>query len=290
VQQRADGELLAQARVEPEPGADGAHVVGDLLGMAAQERVLGLDRLRQHPDRRDVRDAQLVVQAHVVQHRAGVVAQGEQDVVVEVVEAALAVGADHDAAELVGDVDGDRDHRVLAHDRVALDDLLGEALGERVVLVDPLARGRHELVGGAVTVDVLAQQEQAALRLGERHRGVEDELLDVAPVAEVRALALELGDLAAQLAVGLALARVAPRPAARAVLGVVQVGPQLVALGDQLLDLLAAPPLGGVAGLPGGAQDPPALEPPRRERDRAAEHGSAEPPQRGLCFCDEWSL
>ncbi len=47
VQQRAEGELLALPG-GLEPAWRPADVVGDVLGVPAQERVLGLDRLGEH--------------------------------------------------------------------------------------------------------------------------------------------------------------------------------------------------------------------------------------------------
>jgi hypothetical protein len=112
VQQRGEHQLLAATRLQLEAVGDRGHVVRDLVGVRPQEGVLGLDRVGQHLHGRHVRGAQLAVQAAVVKGRSGVVAQGEEDVVVEVLEAAVAVRADDHSGEVVADVDRNRHQAV----------------------------------------------------------------------------------------------------------------------------------------------------------------------------------
>ena len=118
--------------------------------MAAQERVLGFERLAQHAHRRQVGGAQLPLKAPVSQNRAGLVAEREQDVLVVIAKATLFVGADYHAAKLVLDVDRYSDQvlylpvgrgaaplhsprLVFADDLILLDDLSGEALHDRAL-------------------------------------------------------------------------------------------------------------------------------------------------------------
>ncbi len=58
VQQRGKEELLAAQGFEAETVGDGRYVAGDLLGVAAQERVLGFYRLSENADRSQVGGAQ----------------------------------------------------------------------------------------------------------------------------------------------------------------------------------------------------------------------------------------
>ena len=144
-----------------------------------------------------------------MQRRAGVVAQREQHLVVELLEAALAVRADHDAGEVVADVDRDG-HQVLdllvgraplafelgalvlAHGLVALHDLAGKALAHRAVLRIVVEAQRADEVEGAVGVLVGLGEEQALLGLGEVDGHLQDELAHVVGVvAEHGVVALQ---------------------------------------------------------------------------------------------------
>ena len=218
VQQRADRELLAQLGVEAEPLGHRGDVVGDLLAVAAQERVLGLDRLGEHPDRRDVRAAQLVVQARVLQHRAGVVAEREQHLVVEVLEAALAVDADDDAAELVARRrSGWRRARPRAGSgrarcpprRSAWRPRSRPASSPKPSWAATLEAGRRRRRARVSSSPRSASTIVSAMRRTSVRTSPQS--------PSVAALVLQLGDLAAQLAVGLALALVAAREARGAV-------------------------------------------------------------------------
>ncbi len=159
VQQRGEHELLAPARSQVQPVGDSGHVVRDLVGVRAQEGVLGLDGVGQHAHRREVRGAQLALQAAVVQCGPGVVAEGQQHIVLQLLESALAVRADDDAGEVVPDVDRDRDQvldllvgagalavelvaGVLAHGLVALRSPSRQSAGTR-----RCARGRSRSRG-----------------------------------------------------------------------------------------------------------------------------------------------
>jgi hypothetical protein len=116
------GVVRATEGVEPERGRVGGEQrepqrerASHALDRRARRRLLALDRLGaggEHPYGGEVRAAQLAVQAAVLEHGAGVVAEREQHVVVELLEAARSVGAHHDAGEAVGGVDRDRDERL----------------------------------------------------------------------------------------------------------------------------------------------------------------------------------
>src|SRR5512132_216277 len=102
--------------------------------MPATEWILRGDGVGQHPDDREVRGAQLCVQARVLQHGTRVVAEREEHVVVELLEPASPVCANDNARELVahvyrqGDETADLPIRrrrpvsrlILTHDLVAL--------------------------------------------------------------------------------------------------------------------------------------------------------------------------
>jgi hypothetical protein len=166
-----------------------------------------------------MRLAEIVLQPVGLERCAGMVAEREQQVVVERLESALAVRAHDHALEAVEQVERDRDEvldlrvgrvvavgrRVLAHDPVALEHLAGESLYDRAaarVLIKPVRAHRVEL---PVAVGVAAREQQALLGLDELDRGAEDQVsrIDwfvVCPAHHV--LVLQLG---AELAVEIAL-------------------------------------------------------------------------------------
>ena len=161
------------------------------------------------------------MEAVVLEHRAGVASEREQHVVVELLEAAGAVGADHDALEVVVHVHGHRHERVdlvvgsgvpvargvLADDRVAFHHALGEALRDRALAGVALEAAVADQVELAVAVPVALGQEQALLGARESDRHLEHELPEVAarPAAAIHVEHL-LAQLARPLALGLARA------------------------------------------------------------------------------------
>ena len=216
VQQRAEDQLLAAALVDPESFGDRADVRGDLLGVPTDEGVLRGDRVRQHRDGAEVAGAQLPPELVVVQHGAGVVAERQQHVLLELFEAALAVGADDDAAELVAQVDRDR------HEVVDLLVGVGAPLAverARIVLAHRLVLGEHALgvlvgdhgVAGVVLEALGARQRQGVATVvgaGEQQpllgvegvdRDLQDEQGGVLGAAERAALVVQGHDLGAQL-------------------------------------------------------------------------------------------
>lgn len=103
-----------------------------LPGVRAHGRLLGLDGVGERADRPEVGRAQLAAQARVAQDGARVVAQRQQHVVLEVVEAAVAVGAHEHPVELVVDVDG-QGYEVLDLGVGALGVLGGAVVAKRLV-------------------------------------------------------------------------------------------------------------------------------------------------------------
>jgi hypothetical protein len=257
VEQRREDELLALARLEAEARRGPGDVRRDLVRVHPQLAVLGLERVGEHAHGRQVRAPQLAAEARVVEHGAGVVAEREQHVVVVLVEAAGLVRGDDGAVEAVAHVNRDRDEvvdllvrrltllrdelgRIVRADRaVALDHLLREVLGDGAVLRVVLEALRRDEVEQAVRVLVLAREQEALLGADECHRRAEDERPDIARLAAERAdLALELGDLRAELAVPLAFGAA----------GALQACPLLtlgvalpLAVANRLLELLLAP-------------------------------------------------
>src|SRR3954447_24604161 len=127
----------AATGVDPAAVGDGGDEPCDVVAVPAQERILGFQRTGEDAHGAEVRRAQLAAQPAVLQHRAGMVAEGEQDLVLDLGEAAGSIGADHDAGELAGDVDGDGDEVVelpvgvvVAQRLVAAQRLAGEALDD----------------------------------------------------------------------------------------------------------------------------------------------------------------
>jgi hypothetical protein len=162
-----------------------------------------------------MRLAEIVLQPLVVQCRAGMIAEREQQVVVERLESAPAVGAHDHALEAVEHVERDRDEvldlrvgrvlavgrRVLAHDSVLVEHLAGEPLYDRAAawVVGESVRTDH--VEPSVLVGIPARQQQAPLGLHELDRGTQDQVPRIPLLvrrAARRMLALQLD---AQLAV-----------------------------------------------------------------------------------------
>src|SRR5918995_7204740 len=69
--------------------------------MSADERILGRDGVRQHPDDCEVGPAQAAVQPAVLHYCTSVIAECQQDVIVKLSEAPGTVGAHHHAREVV---------------------------------------------------------------------------------------------------------------------------------------------------------------------------------------------
>ncbi len=111
-QKAGEHEVLARPGIEIESPSHPLHACRYLIRVRPHEWVLGLDGVGEHAHDREVGGAHLAMELVVLEHRAGVVAQREQNVVVEVLEAALAVGADDHALEVVEHVDRDG-HEVL---------------------------------------------------------------------------------------------------------------------------------------------------------------------------------
>ena len=208
MQQRAEHQLLAAANVDSQAVGHRADVGGDGLGVTADHQVLDLDRVGEHADRGHVGPAQLAVQAGVLEGGAGLVAEGEQDLVLVLVKPAVSVGADHDPAEPVLDIDGDRDEIadllvggaallgvqlalvVLTHDPVALHHPVGEVLGQRAVsrVVPEALAGQEVEIAVAVLVDT--REQKALLALQQLHSDAEHEPGQVVGIAEEPALAV----------------------------------------------------------------------------------------------------
>ena len=167
-QHAGEDQALARAGVEVEPPPDRLEAGRHLVRARPRERILGLDRVGEDAHNREVGAAQAPVEAVVLEHRAGVASEREQHVVVELLEAAGAVGADHDALEVVVHVHGDRHERVdlvvgrrvavargvLADDRVAFDHALAKALRDRALAGVALEAAVADQVELAVAVPV----------------------------------------------------------------------------------------------------------------------------------------
>ena len=142
--------------------------------MRAYERVLGLDGVGEHAHHREVGGAQLALKVMVLEHGAGVVAQSEQNVVIELLEATLSVRADDHAVEVIAHVDGDRHEvldllvggcmavarRVLAHNLLALQDTVRETLSQR---------GGAGVALEAAVADEIEVAVAVRVALGEQH-------------------------------------------------------------------------------------------------------------------------
>ena len=302
-QQAREDELLLRGAVEVQPPGHGLDAGRDLVRARPHERVLGLDGVGEHPHDREVGGAKPAVEPVGLEHGSGVVAEREQDFVVELLEAAGAVGADDHALEVVTHVDGDRDEvldllvggrvavarGVLADDLVPLHHPVREALCERALAGVALEAAVADEVELAVAVLVLLGEEQAPLGARQLDRHFEHELADIA----VRTVAaIQVQHLPAQLprpfALGTARAFGAEahlpltrQPAALVVeltakgaqLAVVLARRQLVLLGPgrhgaaALLVERGSPPHGGVFVGPGGhARDGGHAEHDREER------------------------
>ncbi len=220
VQQRAEAQTLATLGVETEAPSHGHNVVADLVGVGAQVRVLDPDGLGQHPHHRDIRVTQLALQAPVLQHCPGLIAQRQQDVVVELAEPARAIGTGHHAEQHVGDVDGQGDEvlqlprrgagarlgMVIACRPVTVQRQRGETEHHRAVrqLVAEPDRG-HDLPvlrrGSRRLAELGRPEEHALLRLQQPRGDLHDHRGHVAGVGERLLRAVELHQLPAQLAV-----------------------------------------------------------------------------------------
>ena len=183
------------------------------------------------------------MQLRVLQHRAGVIAECEQNLVVVLLESAGLVARDHCAAEPVTDVDRDRDEildlrivGVVVADRpVARDHLAREALHDRNVLRIALEVLRDHEVEVAVAVEVLARHEDALLRPEQLESDLEDHRARIRRVAERAVGVLQLDDLPAQLGVPVVDGFVGLVLAHERLLLLVQLGAQI---GLELLQLV----------------------------------------------------
>jgi hypothetical protein len=223
-QQRRADQHVALAPVEADVLREQPGVHGQLARFTVEHRVVRGERFRQHPDGRPVRVAELVLEPTVMQRRAGMIAEGEEQLIADVFEPARPVRADDHAVEAVPQVDGDGDQRfdlrvgrrrlgcarprriVLPDDLVAGEDGASESLRHGAVLRIRFEPVRAHDVEVAVGIDVGPRDEHALLGLHQLDRRSEDEGVQVVlAVAEHAVRVLEPVDLPAQLAIPLAL-------------------------------------------------------------------------------------
>ena len=182
----------------PERLGQQPRVHGQLPRLAVEDRIARGDDLRQHAHGGAPGVAELVLEPPLVQRGARVIAERQQELVAELLEAALAVRAHDHAGEAVAEVHRDGDERpdlvvggrqlgiaprrrvVVAHDLVARQHRTREALRDpalgRVVL-EALVQDHVEV---AVPVRVLARDEQALLGVDQLDGGAQDQRPDVA--------------------------------------------------------------------------------------------------------------
>jgi hypothetical protein len=207
--------VLVEPEIAGEPGGEDRQ--GERLPV--EHGVTRRNGLGKDAHDRAVSLAELVVHSAVVEHGPRLVSQREEDIVVDLGETAGPVGADDHAVEAISEVERDGHEPfdllvgrrrvlrrlgrpVLADDLVLAEHFAREALRHRAVLrvvLEPLC---HDEVQIAVTVVVLAREQQALLGIHELDRGLEHELEHA---ATVRRASMELLELATQLATPLAL-------------------------------------------------------------------------------------
>ena len=227
--------------------------------LAVQDEVAGGQRLEQHPYGPLARLVQVAAQVAVLQGGARVIAERQQQVVLDLLEAAGAVGGEHDAVEAVAQVQRDR-HQVLdlavgggqlvlgqvgegivlADRLVAFEHQAGEPLHDGAVLRIVLEAVREDEVAVAVAVGVRRLEQQSLLGLEQFERGAEDQLAGIRGGREDAAALVQALELGPQLAVELALRaprllQPADQPVLRAHRGVL-----LAQGGLQASDLLGA--------------------------------------------------
>ena len=191
-QQRGAHEDVLLLFVETQVARERRGVEREGGGTPLPVRIARRQRLQERADRRVVRLADLGAQPAMMQHRAGLIAEREQHVVIDVLEPARTVRAHDHAAEAIVQVDRDGDERrdlpvggceladvvgrrVLPHDLIEREHLPCEALRDdarRRIVLEAL-RGHH--VECAVPVVVLARQEHAPVRPDELDRRLEDQ-------------------------------------------------------------------------------------------------------------------
>ncbi len=99
--QRSAGDHLLVAGTELEPTTQQAREHGSLASLATQQRITCLQRGAERSQRRAVRLADCALELLGVQRGAGVVAQGDQQLVVERGEPTGAVGTDDYTVEAI---------------------------------------------------------------------------------------------------------------------------------------------------------------------------------------------
>ena len=208
-QERRGRDHLELVRAQIEPACDRAGEQRGFARLAAQDGVAGVEHADQHSHDCAVRVLQVMLEALTLQCGAGMVAERQQQVVVDVLEPVASVGAHDHAVEAPAQVQRDRDEvldlgvrsigcgfrRVLADDLVAIEHFPREALHDRAALRIVLEPVRAHEVEAAVGVLVGARQQQSLLGLHQLDRRPQDQLASVRVLLEPTArlvLALEL--------------------------------------------------------------------------------------------------
>ena len=110
-QQRGAHEDVLLLLVETQVARERRGVEREGGGTPLPVRIARGQRLQERADRRVVRLADLGAQLAMMQHRAGLIAEREQHVVIDVLEPARSVRAHDHAAEAIVQVDRDGDER-----------------------------------------------------------------------------------------------------------------------------------------------------------------------------------
>ena len=225
-QERGGNEHVPGALVESQLPGQQARAHRQLGSLSVQDRVMRGNRLSENAHGAAVRVAQLVLQPAVVECGAGVIAERQQQLVADLLEAPGAIGAHDHPIEAVAQKDGDGDEGV---DLAVRRSGLGVAGSTRLVVTQDLVPREHcarealrdgamrwivlEALGeddveGAVRVVVLMRYQQALFSLDEPDRRLQDQRADISVVPALLACSwhrLHALDLVAQLTTPFAL-------------------------------------------------------------------------------------